>query len=133
MARRGVFQRAPQFLVLDGLLVGCAPAVRFPALQPFGRAVHHVAGIGMNDGGGRLFQSLQRPDHGLVGRGLRSQFRLKPLDLLLPERYRDVVVLAFPKPKGSRRITDVEEKAIYQRAPYSSRSGVKSSLPAPAS
>jgi hypothetical protein len=43
-----------------------------------------------------------------------------------------VAVLAFPKPKGGRRIADVEEKALYQRAPYSSSHGVKSSLPMPA-
>lgn len=48
------------------------------------------------------------------------------------EFYRDVAVLAFPKPKGDRRIADADEKALYQRAPYSSFPGVKSSLPAPA-
>jgi hypothetical protein len=48
------------------------------------------------------------------------------------EFYRDVAVLAFPKPKGDRRLPDVDEKAIYQRAPYSSFPGVKSSLPMPA-
>lgn len=46
--------------------------------------------------------------------------------------YRDVAVLAFPKPKGDRRIADSDEKALYQRAPYSSFPGVKSSLAAPA-
>ena len=48
------------------------------------------------------------------------------------EFYRDVVVLAFPKPNGNRRVADVDEKALYYRAPYSSMPGVKSSLPAPA-
>ena len=48
------------------------------------------------------------------------------------EFYRDVAVLAFPKPKGDRRIADLDEKALYQRAPYSSFPGVKSSLPMPA-
>jgi hypothetical protein len=48
------------------------------------------------------------------------------------EFYRDVAVLAFPKPQGSRRIADADEKALYQRGPYSSFPGVKSSLPAPA-
>ena len=45
------------------------------------------------------------------------------------EFYRDVAVLAFPQPKGDRRIADADEKALYQRAPYSSFPGVKSSLP----
>ncbi len=45
------------------------------------------------------------------------------------EFYRDVAVLAFPTPKGSRRLENVEGKALYQRAPYSSQPGVKSALP----
>ncbi len=48
------------------------------------------------------------------------------------EFYRDVVVLAFPTPKGTRRIDDIGEKALYVRAPYSSYPKVKSFLPAPA-
>ena len=39
--------------------------------------------------------------------------------------YRDVAVLAFPEPEGAERLPDADEKAIYQRAPFSSRSGVK--------
>ncbi len=45
--------------------------------------------------------------------------------------YRDVTVLAFPTPRNSGRIPDVDEKALYYRAPYSSVKGVKSFLPAP--
>ena len=48
------------------------------------------------------------------------------------EFYRDVAVLAFPTPKGNRRVADIEEKALYQRAPYSSKPGVKPFLPPPA-
>lgn len=47
------------------------------------------------------------------------------------EFYRDVAVLAFPTPEGVERIADVEEKALYVRAPYSSQPGVKPLLPAP--
>lgn len=43
--------------------------------------------------------------------------------------YRDVAVLAFPTPEGTRRLDDLEAKALYQRAPYSSQAGVKSALP----
>ena len=48
------------------------------------------------------------------------------------EFYRDVVLLAFPTPGGNARIADVDEKALYYRAPYSSQPGVKPFLPAPA-
>jgi hypothetical protein len=46
--------------------------------------------------------------------------------------YRDVAVLAFPTPRGKGRIADVDEKALYSRAPFSSQPGVKPFLPAPA-
>ena len=46
--------------------------------------------------------------------------------------YQDVVVLAFPTPAGQARIADIDEKALYYRAPYSSQPGVKPFLPAPA-
>ncbi len=46
--------------------------------------------------------------------------------------YRDVAVLAFPTPDGTNRLADVDEKALYYRAPFSSRPGVKPFLPAPA-
>jgi hypothetical protein len=43
--------------------------------------------------------------------------------------YRDVAVVAFPTPTGSARIPDIDEKALYVRAPYSSQPGVKAFLP----
>lgn len=46
--------------------------------------------------------------------------------------YQDVAVLAFPTPVGSYRIADLDEKALYSRAPYSSSPGTKPFLPAPA-
>jgi hypothetical protein len=49
------------------------------------------------------------------------------------EFYRDVVVLAFPTPAGKERISDIDEKALYVRAPYSSQPGVKARLPSAAS
>ena len=48
------------------------------------------------------------------------------------EFYRDVAVLAFPTPGGDFRLADIDEKALYHRAPYSSQPGVKPFLPAPA-
>ena len=46
--------------------------------------------------------------------------------------YEDVAVLAFPTPLKNMRIKDVDEKALYYRAPYSSTPGVKPYLRAPA-
>jgi hypothetical protein len=43
--------------------------------------------------------------------------------------YEDVAVLAFPTPATEGRITDVDEKALYYRAPYSSAKNVKQFLP----
>jgi hypothetical protein len=44
--------------------------------------------------------------------------------------YQDVVVLAFATPSGGYRIPDVNEKALYFRAPFSSQPGVKPFLTA---
>ena len=43
--------------------------------------------------------------------------------------YKDVYVLAFPTPAEGKRIKDSDEKALYYRAPYTSRPGVKPFLP----
>jgi len=46
--------------------------------------------------------------------------------------FQDVRVLAVPTPQGDARIADIDEKALYVRAPYSSAPGVKAMMPAPA-
>ena len=43
--------------------------------------------------------------------------------------YKDVAVLAFPTPSITPKIEDIDEKALYERAPYSSVAGVKPYLP----
>ncbi|WP_200912289.1 glycosyl hydrolase [Pedobacter sp. Leaf216] len=43
--------------------------------------------------------------------------------------YQDVAVLAFPLPKTDEKIADLDEKALYQRAPFSS-GNVRSNMPA---
>lgn len=43
--------------------------------------------------------------------------------------YKDVAVLAFPTPSANNKIIDIDEKALYYRAPYSSAPGVKQYLP----
>ncbi|MCK9640532.1 MAG: hypothetical protein M0R39_11550 [Prolixibacteraceae bacterium] len=45
--------------------------------------------------------------------------------------YKDVALLAFPTPDNGAKIPDVEDKALYYRAPYSSVKGVKPFLPTP--
>ena len=46
--------------------------------------------------------------------------------------YQDVFLLAFPTPAQQGEIKDSDEKALYYRAPYTSRPNVKPFLPAPA-
>lgn len=43
----------------------------------------------------------------------------------LLDYYRDITVLAFPAVKGSARIEDIEEKALYVRGPFSSAPGIR--------
>jgi hypothetical protein len=43
--------------------------------------------------------------------------------------YEDVAVLAFPTPSSDYKIADIDEKALYYRAPYTSAPNVKQFLP----
>ena len=43
--------------------------------------------------------------------------------------YEDVAVLAFPTPSEEYKISDIDEKALYYRAPYTSVPGTKQFLP----
>jgi hypothetical protein len=54
-----------------------------------------------------------------------------PAELLKAQRefYRDVAVLAFPRPEGEARIPDLEQKALYVRDAFSSMPGVKPFIP----
>ncbi|RPJ22317.1 MAG: hypothetical protein EHM35_18355, partial [Planctomycetaceae bacterium] len=56
----------------------------------------------------------------------------KEMEASWADFYRDVAVLAFPSPEAEHRIVDLDDKALYVRAPYSSQPGVKPYLPAPA-
>jgi hypothetical protein len=47
--------------------------------------------------------------------------------------YEDEVVLAFPALKDKFKIANIDEKALYYRAPYTSQPGVLPYIPAPAS
>jgi (4-O-methyl)-D-glucuronate---lignin esterase len=75
---------------------------------------------------GALPRPARRP--GFFGDGL-----LPPdLEKVKDDYYRDVYVLAFPTPPAGGAIADIDEKALYVRAPYSSQPGVKPFLPSPA-
>jgi hypothetical protein len=54
------------------------------------------------------------------------------LKKLRDDWYEDVVVLAFPTPKGSVRIALADNKALYYRAPFTSQPGVFPFISAPA-
>ncbi len=75
---------------------------------------------------------------GLLTRPLRrpaffGEKHLPPdLEKAKDDFYRDVAVLAFPTPASRDSIDNIDEKALYVRAPYSSQKGVKPFLPAPA-
>lgn len=43
--------------------------------------------------------------------------------------YEDICVMAFPTPAGDFKISDISEKALYYREPYTSKPGVKPFLP----
>jgi hypothetical protein len=45
------------------------------------------------------------------------------------EFYEDVAVLAFPTIDSSNKINDIDEKALYYRAPYTSQAGVRAYFP----
>ena len=69
---------------------------------------------------------VPEPREPYFGRGPMSAEMLKQWESF----YADVAVLAFPKPTEEAKIADIDEKALYYRAPYSSRPGVKAYLPA---
>ena len=56
-----------------------------------------------------------------------------PADLIKAQRdfYADVALLAVPGGDDGPRLADVDEKALYVRAPYTSKPGVKPYLPPP--
>jgi hypothetical protein len=109
------------------------------------------AGPGWTGSGGPWVRSEQSMQHIVAGEtkvtggrrfeGILPQPQPRPpffgpvpreLEALRSGFYRDVAVLAFPTPEGGHRIADLDDKALYVRAPYSSQPGVKPYLPAPA-
>lgn len=92
---------------------------------------HLVSSSVTIDGTGRKMIQLPIPDakRPFFGEGgFTPQVRQQWVDY-----YEDVAVLAFPTPLEQEYIADLEEKALYYRAPYSSQPNVKQYLPSSAS
>ena len=95
------------------------------------KSMWHLAASEKNVRGPMAFNEalpLPQPRTPFFGEGLLPE----KLEKARKEFFKDVRVLAFPKPKGATRTADIDEKALYVRAPYSSAPGVKPRIPAPA-
>lgn len=109
-------------------------------------------GPGWSGSGGPWVTPAQSMQHLVASRVTVSGNDKKPLILPLPsprnpffgdgvfttdlkkqwtDFYEDVAVLAFPTPVEALQIKDIDEKALYYRAPFTSMAGVKPYLPAP--
>ncbi|MHB8898717.1 MAG: glycosyl hydrolase, partial [Thermoguttaceae bacterium] len=101
-----------------------------PWVKPEQSMQHLVASSVDVQGPARFEAALPKPAprEPYFGRGPMSEEMLRQWESF----YLDVAVLAFPTPAAQASIADVDEKALYYRAPYSSRPGVKPYLPAPA-
>jgi hypothetical protein len=93
-------------------------------------SMQHIVASATQVRGPRRFEGvLGRPARrpGFFGDGL-----LPPdLEKIKNDYYRDVAVLAFPTPPAPGAIPEIDEKALYVRAPYSSQPGVRPFLPSP--
>ena len=69
--------------------------------------------------------SVPRPRKPFFGEGSLTPGLEKERD----DWYRGVRILAFPTPEGMEKIPDVDEKALYYRAPYTSQPGVVPFIP----
>ncbi len=94
------------------------------SMQHIVASVTDVAGPARFDG--PLAKPVRRPAFFGEG-GLPAELK-KTMD----DFYEDVVVLAFPSPQPGAAVADIDEKALYVRAPYSSQTGVRPFFPSPA-
>lgn len=102
-----------------------------PWVKPEQSMMHLVAADTVVEGP-VLFQatlSTPKPRRPFFGEGVLT----KELNNIRNAWYEDVALLAFPLPKETEPITDIDEKALYYRAPYTSQKGVKAFLPSFAS
>jgi hypothetical protein len=100
-----------------------------PWVKPEQSMQHIVAAAAETAGPSRFDAVLPRPARrpAFFGEGGLPPEIKKTMD----GYYRDVAVLAFPTPAAGPLIADIDEKALYVRAPYSSQPGVKPFLPSP--
>jgi hypothetical protein len=102
-----------------------------PWVKPEQSMQHLVSTTEEVAGPGKRMIKLPKPDpkKPFFGEGaFTEELKVKWKDF-----YEDVAVLAFPTPVSKYVIEDIDEKALYYRAPYSSVVGVKQFLPAPSS
>jgi hypothetical protein len=100
-----------------------------PWVEP-GDSMQHVVAAAVEASGPSRFDAvLPRPVRrpAFFGEGGLPQEIKDRMDAF----YRDVAVLAFPTPAPGPAIADIDEKALYVRAPYSSQPGVRPFLPSP--
>jgi hypothetical protein len=91
------------------------------------QSMQHLAGASLEVVGPTNFCAvLPRPKRRLAFFGDSSL--PTELENARNEFYRDEAVLAFPTPAGDERINEIDERALYVRAPYSSMEGVKAFL-----
>ena len=93
-----------------------------------GLSMQHLMSSAVAVSGGRkvsLDLEVPRPNPPFFGTGSFTPELMNDWE----EYYEDVAVLAFPTPKGQDRITDIQEKGVFIRAPFSSQPGVKQYLP----
>jgi hypothetical protein len=98
-----------------------------PWIKPEAAMQHLVFSVS-NVGGPALFSAIlpqPQPREPFFGVGTLTP----ELKELWQDYYHDTAVLAFRTPSGTKRIADVDEKALYHRAPFSSQPGVKPFLP----
>ncbi len=102
-----------------------------PWVKPEQSMMHLVAGTTEVKGPSVFNGMLPKPEpkRPFFGEGSLT----KELKEIRDGWYEDVVVLAYPTPKSKQPLSDIDEKAIYYRAPYTSQKGVKQYIPAPAS
>jgi hypothetical protein len=102
-----------------------------PWVKPEQSMQHLVASVVRVKGPARVNLKLPVPEPKKPFFGEES---LTPeLKKLRDEWYQDVAVLAFPAPEEERKISLIDEKALYYRAPFTSQPGVWPYLPPPPS
>jgi hypothetical protein len=101
-----------------------------PWVTPSQSMIHLVASDTMVNGPFHLNSPLAVP---APRRPFFGEGSLTPLlKDLRDEWYEDVAVLAFPAPEAPEMIEDIDGKALYYRAPFTSQKGVLPYLPEPA-